>query len=493
MGINLTCPKCSERMTIDLGGIGVYCGHCGHRPGTGLDEKIAEVQAKASRLSVTIANQERINPRAISLFYTAHDHLYNNDKAAAIRVFQSALEIQPDFMEAHLWIAKISDDETVKRDHLSSILAFDGGNPEALRMMLVLNGRLTAEQADSVYRDTTPTLRQAEGAVNTTITTLRCPKCDGDLTAVEATGRVECKFCGYSAETPKRNDSNGDLLFAALLERKAQPVRWLVGERLLHCKECGAERTLAADQLSGRCPFCFSNQVIEQDSLGSFEQPDGLIPFVITREEAGKRIKERLKGLGERVKSWFDSNEVAHATLNGYYLPFWVFDAMLDITRTRVDNRPTPDRARVKQAYLQSQYSDAIYDVEVCAVKSPPPALTSQLGDYDLRALVDYEPELLAAYPAGLYTVDVDQAALEARSRASAIMRSKFTERDLSDDTSVSISVFTKVQQMSYRLVLLPVWIATLVEVDQDIRAALVNGQTGKVVLGKAEKKRRTG
>ncbi len=493
MGINLTCPKCSQRMTIDLGGVGVYCGHCGHRPGTGLDEKIAEVQAKTPRASVMIANQERINARAISLFYTAHDHFYENDKAAAIRVLQSALEIQSDFMEAHLWIAKISDDEKVKRDHLSSILAYDGGNPEALRMLLVLNGRLTAEQAEGAYRDTTPLIKQAEGAVKTTITTLRCPKCDGDLTVDELTGHVECKFCGYAAAAPRRNDSNGDLLFAALLERKAQTVRWLVGERLLHCKECGAERTLAADQLSGLCPFCFSNQVIEQDALGSFEQPDGLIPFSITREEAGTRIKERLKGLGERVKSWFDSNEVARATLNGYYLPFWVFDAMLDITRTRVDNRPTPDRARAKQPYLQSQYSDAIYDVEVCAVKSPLPTLTSQLGDFDLRALVEYEPELLAAYPAGLYTIEVDQAALEARSRASAIMRSKFTERDLSDDTSVSISVFTKVQQMSYRLVLLPVWVATLVEVDQDVRSALVNGQTGKVVLGKAEKKRRTG
>jgi hypothetical protein len=488
MGINLTSPKCSERMTVDIGGEGVHCTHCGHKAGTGLDDKIAEIHAKGARPNVALSDPDGHNARAVSLFYTGHDYLYTGDKAAAIRAFESAIEIEPDLLEAHLWIAKTTDDEAVKRDHLSSILAYDGGNPEATRMMLVLIGRLTPEQADYAYRDSGSTIQKADSPVSAGIKTLRCPKCGGGLT--EKAGMVECAFCGYSAKQPKRDDANGDLLFAALLERKSQPVRWVIGERLLHCKECGAERTIAADKLSTRCPFCNSNQVIEQDALNSFEQPDGLLPFSISRDEAGARIKERLKGLDQRIKGWFDSNEVARATLNGYYLPFWVFDSLLDIKRTRVDNNPTPDRARVKQPYLQTSYSDAVYDIAVCAVESPPLALTSQLGEYDLRGIVSYEPELLAKYPAGLYTIDVDAAALEARSRVAAAMREKFTKRDLSDDSSISISVFTNIQQMSFRLALLPVWVATLVEVDHDVRSALVNGQTGKVVLGKAEKVR---
>ena len=493
MGLNLTCPKCGERMTMDfVGGGGVHCTHCGHHPGTGLDEKMAEIRAKGPRPNISITNEDEINARAASLFYTAHDYLYNGDKMAAIDALKDAIDLQPDFTDAHLWIAKITDDETLKRDHLGSILAYDAGNPEALRMMLVLNGRLTPEQAEGFHRDTTPALQQAEAPVAASSTSLRCPKCGGDLTVIEKTARVECQFCGYSAEAPSRADANGDLLFAALLERKAQPVRWLIGERLLHCKECGAERTISADKLSTRCPFCNSNQVIEQDALDSFEQPDGLLPFAISREEAGDRIKERLKGMDERLKGWFNSNEVARATLDGYYLPFWVFDASLGITRTRVDSQPTVDRARRNEPYQQTHYTDAVYDVQVCAVKSPAPALTNQLGEYDLDGISAYKPELLAKYPASLYTVDFDQAALEARSRVSSAMRDKFADRELSDDHHISISVFTRIQQMSFRLLLLPIWIATLVEVDDDVRTALVNGQTGKVVLGKAEKLRRT-
>ena len=44
------------------------------------------------------------------------------------------------------------------------------------------------------------------------------------------------------------------------------------------------------------------------------------------------------------------------------------------------------------------------------------------------------------------------------------------------------------VRQMSFTLLLMPVWVITLFERDGDVRPALVNGQTGKVALGKAIK-----
>ncbi len=88
-----------------------------------------------------------------------------------------------------------------------------------------------------------------------------------------------------------------------------------------------------------------------------------------------------------------------------------------------------------------------------------------------------YEPELLAKYPAELYTIDMDAAALEARSRIASAMREKFGNREMSDDSSISISVFTNIQQMSFRLALLPVWIATLIEVDQDTNLAALAKQ----------------
>jgi hypothetical protein len=69
-------------------------------------------------------------------------------------------------------------------------------------------------------------------------------------------------------------------------------------------------------------------------------------------------------------------------------------------------------------------------------------------------------------------------------------MREKHGRKDTGDE-KVEITIFSAVRDMNFRLLLLPVWVATLTEEDGDLRTALVNGQTGRVVLGKAEKKKK--
>jgi DNA-directed RNA polymerase subunit RPC12/RpoP len=497
MGIKLDCPTCGKRMTFDMKSSSVLCRDCGFKPMIDIDQRAAEIRAKGQRPNVSIHNEDQIQARAISLFYTAQDYLFDGNKKAAIDSLQDALDIQSDFADAHLWIARISDDEAVKRDHLSSILAVDGSHAEAARMMLILNGRLTSEQAEKGEKSNGPVIKKIGEAVKTTLAGTRCPKCNGSLTTNDVTGRVECGFCGYTADQGERHTANGDSLLAALLERRAQPVKWVIGEHLLHCNNCGAERAIPATELSTRCPFCGSNQVIKQDALNSFDQPDGVIPFKVTREEASRLIKEHLKSISERIKGWFDNNKVASATLNGYYLPFWMFDATVEVTRTRIRNQSSNSKygymrnMTPAEAYVQTKYNEIFSDLEVCGAQSPSKELTSGLGDYHTSDLLDYSPNLLAKYPAQLYTQDFDEAALEARSQISAAMRYKFGHRDLMEDEKVTINVFTNIQQMSFRLILAPVWIGHLIEQDKDHRTALVNGQTGQVILGKSEKPQR--
>ena len=501
MGIKLDCPTCGKRMTFDLKTTSVLCRYCGYTPNTGIDERAEQIRAKGTRPNVTLTNPSAIMPRAAALFYTAHDYLFNGDKAAAIASLEDAIDLQPDFDDAHIWLAKLSDDPAVKREHLSSILAVDPSHGEAMQMMMVLNGRLTAEQAQKGLNSQGPVIKRIDEAVKTTIKNTRCPKCNGSLTTNEHTGNTECGFCGYVLPVGGKANPNGDLLFAALLERRAEPVRWVIGERLLHCNQCGAERAIPASELSTRCPFCGSNQVIEKDALDSFEQPDGIIPFKVSRDEASRLIKEQLKGITERIKGWFDNNKIASATLTGYYLPFWMFDATVEVSRTRIVTEPTNrgygyTRIMTPQpTYTQTKNSEIFADVEVCAAASPAKELTRQLGDYHTSELLDYSPNLLAKYPAQLYTQDFDSAALEARSYISAAMRYKHGKRDAGETEKVTINVFTNIQQMSFRLILAPVWVAHLVEQDKDQRTALVNAQTGLVVLGKSEKpqRRRTG
>ncbi len=482
----LNCPHCGQRMTYNLRESKLMCAPCGYSP---LDAKMAQ-QANSPRRDIRLTHRGDINPNALAAFRTGHDHLHHDQPDKARESFKRALYFQRDFADAHLWLAELSQDEKTKREHLSAVIAFDSSNPEALRQLMVLNGRLTPEQAAQTHHHNEPQVMRVEIPITTQIKALLCPICSGNLTVDEVSGHVECRFCGHSEQRQPTASSglNGDSLTMALLERKANPVRWVIGERLLHCNECGAERTLPARKLSHDCPFCGSTHVILQDALGSFEQPDGLVPFKISRQQAGESIKNVLGGMVQRIANLFDNNRVKRATLDGVYLPYWVFDAVADITETRTYKGTSRDSGFVRQrSQTQTRFTDGLYDVLVPAVTSPPQPMLDRIGRFDLNAAQAYDPRLLARYPAELYSIDFDKASLEARSIVSREMRRKHEAKELGDER-VEIRVFAAVQQMSFRLILMPVWVATLIEEDGDLRTALVNGQTGRVALGKAQK-----
>ncbi|MEO8396577.1 MAG: Trm112 family protein, partial [Chloroflexota bacterium] len=227
------CPKCSSPLTLNPDTGMFRCVTCGFKRPETLDEASARIRSRGERPVVTLTQRGEIDLRARTLFENGQDALWRGDKAAAIREFEEAADVQPDFVDAHLWIAKTSDDARLQRDHLDSILAHDPGHVEALRLLLVLNGDLTPEEAQRSRETHTPILRRAADAVQTNITTLRCPVCGGDLTTDENNGRVVCRSCGHSEPLDaSRHASDGAaVLGAALLKRRAQSERWIVGER----------------------------------------------------------------------------------------------------------------------------------------------------------------------------------------------------------------------------------------------------------------------
>lgn len=488
------CPHCDSEGTLYMDGERLKCRACGYvEPHAKHEVEPPPTEApkphKKFTPSYAIMYQGELELWARAAFDSGQDSIRQDNYPEAIRNFKRALDTEPDFIDAHLWIARLTEDPAEKRDHLTSVLALDPNNQEALRELLVLDGRLTPEAAERARQMADPEHRTATDPVEAHSTALKCPVCGGDLTVDDANGRVVCKFCGYTGIHTPSKQVREESLAIAMLQRKGKSVQWQVGERLLHCNSCGAERTIPATKLSSRCPFCGSNQVIEQDTLGSFQQPDGLVSFTVSRDEAAKAIKEKLGGWSERVKGWFDNNKVEKAALDGLYLPFWVFDAFVDVTKTIIDNRTRQGQGRTAPVnpYTRTSIPEMVHNLPVCAVTSPPRNLTIQLGRYDLDAMVAYEPNLLAKYAAQLYSLDFDKASLDAREVIGKQMREKYSEHH---DSEVKVNVFSGVKQMDFQLVLLPVWVATLVEADGDVRPALVNGQSGAVVLGKAEKRK---
>jgi hypothetical protein len=235
--------------------------------------------------------------------------------------------------------------------------------------------------------------------------------------------------------------------------------------------------------------------VVQQEPMEDLQQPDGLIRFQISRQQATAAIRNELNSFQHRIANLFDNNRIAHTVLEAVYLPFWLFDVFAQVDVTRVVTNTQSQNNYFSGVYNVStprqttmNVADAMSDVAICGVTMPGPALTRKLGRYDFGEMVNYQPKLLAKHPAELYNIDFDRASLDARGIVSKALREKHQRNEAADGQS-DVRAFAKIQNMSFRLVLLPVWVASLMEGDGDIRAALVNGQTGEVALGKPEKR----
>ncbi len=486
------CPQCESKGTLVLETQHIRCRLCGYRvnrPETNPNDRPPphiKAPKRHFQPSYALTHIGPIDLWARAAYNTGQDYIRQEKWDDAIKAFYRALDSQADFIDAHLWIARLHNDESVQRDHLTSILAHQPNHIDALRELMILDGKISPEGAARIANYDEPNVQILDGGVAATVETPLCPRCRGRLTTHAETGRTVCAFCGYDADQPTPSGAVGSLIMA-LLEKRAQPIAWVIQERVLHCNQCGAERTLPGDKLSSHCLFCGSTQVIIQDALSSFREPDAVIPFRITRKIAANAIQKQLNARLERLRGLFDKNRVERAALHGIYLPFWSFDSVLDVHQTTI-NKGTGRKRIISwgQSQTTQTYTEMYNNLAICAVHSPPPALTAQLDDYDWSDLIGYDPKLLSEYSAELYTIDFDKASLEARGIISRTMRQRYDHGETSEKI---INVSTMVRQMTFRLLLLPVWIGTLLEEDGDIRLALVNGQTGKVALGRAEKR----
>jgi len=455
------------------------------------------------RATTMIRDKEGATPWIVAIYTSAMDALDDQNYSETLRHLKRCLDDNPDFIDAMVWLGRLEDEPAVRMKHIKTALALNPSNGEAMRELMILNGELDPDQEFNEF--TEAEVRQTDATAASKIRSIKCPRCGSpNMSDDDASSTVlVCDSCGYAIDKPKHT-SNLQSLTAALIKRRSQDVIWIVGSRTLKCNGCGAERTLGRSQMSSECAFCGSRQVIEQDALGTLSQPESIVPFRVPKQMALEQVKKATTGGVEKLKSFFVDNRISRTEIHGIFLPFWLFDAMVDITHTyeRVENTNhnrglgalrlaagdvggVSNFTGMSNRLVTEKLNDAALNVPVPAFKQPPVPLVMRASRYDYSRAVDYAPEFIAQHAAEIYTIDFDKASMDVRGTVGEMMRRKY-HRD--DGTYKTTGLSTMMTQASFRLLLLPMWIVTIFEKDNDVRPILVNGQTGQVSLGKAVK-----
>jgi predicted RNA-binding Zn-ribbon protein involved in translation (DUF1610 family) len=321
-----------------------------------------------------------------------------------------------------------------------------------------------------------------------------CVQCGAKLVFAPGTSTLKCPYCGADNVIAASAEPVEELDYRDALNQVAQSAD-LEDRVTIRCPSCAAEATLDPHVSADHCPFCGS-PIVTEGAARRVIKPKALLPFHITREQADSRFRRWIAGL------WFAPDELKQRArkelaLTGMYVPYWTYDSdtvsdytgmrgeyyWVTQTYTTVVNGRTVTRTRqvrhTRWYPAAGTVSNRFDDILILASRSLPRKYTEELEPWDLENLVPYADAYLSGFRAETYQVELD----EGFQAAAAIMNEHIRQsirRHIGGDEQRILSVRTQYRRITFKHVLLPVWLSAYRYRERVFRF-LVNGRTGEV------------
>ncbi|HSG57512.1 MAG TPA: primosomal protein N' (replication factor Y) - superfamily II helicase, partial [Paracoccaceae bacterium] len=261
--------------------------------------------------------------------------------------------------------------------------------------------------------------------------------------------------------------------------------------RISTCGNCGAQVEFDPAVHALECPFC-ATPLVADTGTHRHIKPRAVLPFALDERAARKAMTDWLG------KLWFAPNGLQDyarkgRAMAGIYVPYWTFDADTQsrysgqrgtvyyetITVIR-DGKPARQQVpRIRWTPVSGRVKRWFDDVLVLAATSLPRRYTEGLEPWDLSALQPYRPEFLAGFRAEGYTVDLETGFGLAREKMDRVIE-RDIRFDIGGDQQRISHVDTQISEVTFKHVLLPIWLAAYKYRGQTYRF-VVNGATGRV------------
>ncbi|MEU0080883.1 hypothetical protein [Micromonospora tulbaghiae] len=320
----------------------------------------------------------------------------------------------------------------------------------------------------------------------------RCGGCGARLEFAPGTTALSCPYCGHRQEIAGAGREVREHAYAELASLPRKPVASVAAHTFV-CPGCGARTE--SDALAQRCQFC-ATPLVADAGAGELIAPEAVLPFAVDRN--GVRT-----ALGQWCRSrWFapgSLKKISEAeTLKGTYLPHWTFDARTVsdyrgqrgehyyVTETYTVTVDGKQETRTRQVRHTRWHPAAgtvrrdFDDVLVPATTQLPTGQLDKLAPWPLAEVTAYHGDYLAGYQALRYDTEPEAGLTEAKARMAPVIE-RDCRSDIGGDEQRVSAVDTAYSDVSYKLVLLPVWIAAYLHAGRSYQV-LVNARTGEVI-----------
>ncbi|MER7004269.1 hypothetical protein ABT297_14665 [Dactylosporangium sp. NPDC000555] len=314
-----------------------------------------------------------------------------------------------------------------------------------------------------------------------------CAGCGANVEFAPGTNVLKCPYCGHETvlQSTGARVREHDYLNFISLPRK--PVAMLA-KNVFVCRNCGAQTE--SDAISDRCRFCTA-PVVAQLNPQDLVVPEAVLPFVLDR----RRLRE---ALGKWASSrWFAPSGLKKVTeaesAKSMYLPHWTYDTRTVsdyvgqrgehyyVTETYTEDGQTKTRQvqKTRWHYASGTVARDFDDVLVTGTTKVSPKHLDALDPWPLLDSQPYRPEYLAGHETLRYDVE-PESGLEAAKQKMAPAIESDCRHDIGGDEQRVDRIHTQYNDVTFKLMLLPVWIAYYLYAGKTYHIQ-VNGVTGEV------------
>jgi hypothetical protein len=305
------------------------------------------------------------------------------------------------------------------------------------------------------------------------------------------TDALRCPYCGHLQPMAQAPGQVRERSFDELAAMPRKPVGSLAPHAFV-CQKCGAHTE--SDTLSLRCQFCGAPLVAEVDPAMSVV-PEAVLPLQLDRAAAGAALRRWTSS------RWFAPSSLKKVTnsesTKATYVPHWTYDARtvsrydgqrgehyyVTESYTETVNGKTEHRTRqVQHTNWYSADGTVSRDFDDVLVVGTGRLTQDQLDDltpWPLERVVGYRPDYLAGHAALRYDVEPEAGLVTAKARMATIIEGD-CEQDIGGDEQRVDSVDTTYAAVTFKLLLLPIWIAAYLHGGRTYQV-LINGCTGEV------------
>ncbi|MEM9450633.1 MAG: hypothetical protein AAGA75_19165 [Cyanobacteria bacterium P01_E01_bin.6] len=327
-----------------------------------------------------------------------------------------------------------------------------------------------------------------------------CPSCSANLEFDPDINALVCSYCGTTQTIEHTTlgqpaEQNFDDFWNA---QHTQLAALSTTAMEVSCPGCHASIAFEPPDVAGDCPFCGTSIVAQPQTANPVMTPNGVLPFQFGRKEAQQKIRQwlgKLRFAPNGLKKMAQNDG-----LQGVYIPFWTYDCnttsqyngqrgtyyYVDVSYTTTDSngktvRRTRKERRTRWKSVHGRVTHFCDDILIAATHAVDKSRLEQLKPWDLQKLVPYKPSYLAGFKAQRYEANLKQGFEIAKEEDIKNDVYGAVRRDIGGDTQQITSVQTSYSDITFKHILLPVWMASYRFKNKQYQV-VINAQTGELL-----------